>query len=83
MRPSSTEPVASEASTSQAAPTTLPPQELVGNQIKMEQSPASTPIPPSSPSPKPPKSVICPLILPKKRQQKSPPTNPSRSKKTK
>ncbi|KFZ09654.1 hypothetical protein V501_05518 [Pseudogymnoascus sp. VKM F-4519 (FW-2642)] len=83
MRPSSTEPIASEASTSQATQTTLPPQESVGKQIKTEQSSAATPIRLSPPSPEPPKPVICPLILPKKRQQKFPPTTPRRPKKTK
>jgi hypothetical protein len=74
-RPSSTEPIANEASTSQATQTTLPPQESVGKQIKTEQSSAATPIDPSPPSPEPPKPVICPLILQKKNAPAEVPTN--------
>ncbi|KFY84398.1 hypothetical protein V500_09346 [Pseudogymnoascus sp. VKM F-4518 (FW-2643)] len=76
MRSSSTDPVTNQASTSQATSTALPPQGLAGTQSQMNQNPAATPNSPSSPLPKSPKPVICPLLFPKKRQTKSPATPP-------
>ncbi|KFY49945.1 hypothetical protein V496_09691 [Pseudogymnoascus sp. VKM F-4515 (FW-2607)] len=73
MRPSSTESVANQAQrpASQATPTALPPQGLFGTQSQTNQSPAAAPTSPSLPLPKSPRKIICPLLLPKKRQQKA------------
>lgn len=80
MRPSSTELVSSQASTTQTTSIALPPHESVGTQP--DQAPDATVISPSPSLPISPRRLICPVLVPKKRKHKSP-TLPPPSKKTK
>ncbi|KFY03353.1 hypothetical protein O988_01534 [Pseudogymnoascus sp. VKM F-3808] len=80
MRPSSTEPVSSQASTTQTTSTALSPHESVGTQP--DQAPAAIATSPSPPLPISPRRLICPVMVPRKRKHKSP-TLPPPSKRTK